>query len=82
MTTQALPQIAADWAFFLDLDGTLLEHAERPDAVRVDAQMRRLLAGLQEGAGGALALISGRAVADIDRLCSPLVLPAAGQHGV
>lgn len=82
MTAQTLPQIEADWAFFLDLDGTLLEHAERPDAVRVDAQMRRLLAGLREGAGGALALISGRAVADIDRLCSPLVLPAAGQHGV
>ncbi len=82
MTAQMLPQIAADWAFFLDLDGTLLEHAERPDAVRVDAPMRRLLADLHEGAGGALALISGRSVADIDRLCSPLVLPAAGQHGV
>ncbi|HMA90948.1 MAG TPA: trehalose-phosphatase [Burkholderiales bacterium] len=82
MTKQALPQPAAEWAFFLDLDGTLLEHAERPDAVRVGAAVRKLLAGLQEGAGGALALISGRSVADIDQLCAPLVLPAAGQHGV
>ena len=77
----APPLPAADWAFFLDIDGTLLEHADTPDAVRVDGAMRTLLADLQAGAGGALALISGRSVADIDRLFAPLVLPAAGQHG-
>lgn len=82
MTAQALPRPSADWAFFLDLDGTLLEHAERPEAVRVDAAMRGLLTGLHAGACGAVALISGRSVADIDRLCAPLVLAAAGQHGV
>jgi trehalose 6-phosphate phosphatase len=79
---RALPQAAADWAFFLDLDGTLLEHAERPDAVRVDAAVRRLLAGLHEGADGGLALISGRALADVDALFAPLRLAVAGQHGV
>jgi trehalose 6-phosphate phosphatase len=81
MSGAALPPLAADWAFFLDIDGTLLEHAERPDAVKVDGAMRRLLSDLNEGAGGALALISGRSVADIDGLFAPLVLPAAGQHG-
>jgi trehalose 6-phosphate phosphatase len=82
MSGTALPQPAADWAYFLDVDGTLLEHAETPDAVRVDADMRALLAALQARAGGALALISGRAVADIDALFEPLRLPVAGQHGV
>jgi trehalose 6-phosphate phosphatase len=81
MSAAPLPRLAADWAFFLDVDGTLLEHADTPDAVRVDGAMRSLLSELQAGAGGALALISGRAVADLDRLFAPLALPAAGQHG-
>jgi trehalose 6-phosphate phosphatase len=78
----ALPPLAADWAIFLDIDGTLLEHADRPDAVRVGEPVLRLLEALRRGTGGALALISGRAVADVDRLFAPLRLPAAGQHGV
>ena len=77
-----LPEPAADWVFFLDIDGTLLEHAERPDAVRPGEPLFRLLAELHRAAGGALALISGRSVSDIDALFSPLRLPAAGQHGV
>jgi trehalose 6-phosphate phosphatase len=81
MSGGPLPPPSADWAFFLDIDGTLLEHADRPEAVKVGGAMRRLLSDLQQGAGGALALISGRSVADIDGLFAPLVLPAAGQHG-
>jgi len=81
MSGASLPPPAADWAFFLDIDGTLLEHADTPDAVQVDGAMRSLLSDLQGGAGGALALISGRAVADVDRLFAPLLLPVAGQHG-
>jgi trehalose 6-phosphate phosphatase len=77
-----LPAASASWALFLDVDGTLLEHAERPDAVRVDPVLGRLLAHLHRATGGALALISGRAVADLDALFAPLVLPAAGQHGL
>ncbi|HXF67290.1 MAG TPA: trehalose-phosphatase [Burkholderiales bacterium] len=76
------PAFSPDWAFFLDIDGTLLEHAERPDAVRADPALGRLLAGLQRACGGALALISGRPVAEMDALFAPLRLPAAGQHGV
>ena len=77
-----LPAFAADWALFLDIDGTLLEHAERPDAVRPGEPVVRLLEELQRAGGGALALISGRAVADIDALFAPLKLPVAGQHGI
>lgn len=69
------------WAFFLDVDGTLLEHAPHPDAVRVGEPLRRLLARLLAAAGGAVAFISGRSVDDLDRLFAPLAFPAAGQHG-
>jgi trehalose 6-phosphate phosphatase len=77
-----LPAYSPGWAVFLDIDGTLLEHVERPDAVRADAALGRLLVGLAEATGGALALISGRPVAELDALFAPLRLPVAGQHGV
>lgn len=76
-----LPAPAPGWAFFLDVDGTLLEHAEHPQAVHVDAELIDLLAQLLEATGGAVALISGRSVEDIGRLFAPLVFPVAGQHG-
>jgi trehalose 6-phosphate phosphatase len=76
------PQFAADWCFFLDLDGTLVDIVERPALVRIDAALHDLLRRLMALTGGAVALISGRALADIDRLFSPLRLPAAGQHGL
>lgn len=76
-----MPPFAAGWAFFLDVDGTLLEHADHPQAVRAGSDLRVLLEGLTAAAGGAVALISGRSVEDIDRLFAPLRLPAAGQHG-
>ena len=75
------PSYARDWAFFLDIDGTLLEIAETPDAVRTDPADHRLLERLHRAAGGAVALISGRTLATIDELFAPLKLPAAGQHG-
>ena len=76
------PQFSARWALFLDIDGTLLDHAEHPAAVHVDAHVLDLLNRLRDAHDGAVALISGRAVADIDALFHPLRLPVAGQHGV
>jgi trehalose 6-phosphate phosphatase len=81
-TGAGLPAFSPGWAIFLDIDGTLLEHAERPDAVRADAALGRLLAELNDATGGALALISGRAVAELDLLFAPLRLAVAGQHGI
>jgi len=69
-------------ALFLDLDGTLFELEATPSAVRADPAERRLLAELHRALDGALALVSGRAVTDIDRILAPLSLPAAGQHGL
>lgn len=76
-----LPALSADMAFFLDVDGTLMDYAEHPQAVRVGVPLLNLLDNLRVASGGALALISGRSIEDIDKLFAPLVLPAAGQHG-
>jgi trehalose 6-phosphate phosphatase len=75
------PSHSRDWAFFLDIDGTLLDIAETPAAVRVEPAEARLLERLHRAAGGAVALISGRTLPMIDALFAPLRLPAAGQHG-
>src|SRR5690606_5903977 len=76
------PAIADDWALFLDVDGTLLEFAESPELVRVPAGLVDTLASLQQRLGGALALVSGRRLAQLDQLFTPLRLPAAGLHGL
>jgi len=77
-----MPPFQPHWAFFLDIDGTLLEIAATPKAVHAARADCRLVAALYDKAGGALALVSGRSLAMIDELFSPLHLPAAGQHGV
>jgi trehalose 6-phosphate phosphatase len=76
-----VPRFSRDWALFLDVDGTLLDIAPHPAAVRVDAPLRQLLSRLRTAAGGALALVSGRSVADVEALFAPLELCIAGQHG-
>lgn len=70
------------YALFLDLDGTLLEIAERPESVCVDDSVKTLIAVLHDAFNGAAALITGRSIAGIDVLFSPLRLPVAGQHGL
>jgi trehalose 6-phosphate phosphatase len=72
----------AGYAVFLDLDGTLADIAERPDAVHVDIRVLRTLQALRDRASGALAIVSGRDIAMIDKMLHPLVLPAGGVHGL
>lgn len=74
------PEVAR-WALFLDIDGTLLDIASSPYAVVVPKGLCTTLSTLRDRLGGALALISGRALSSIDSLFQPLKLPAAGQHG-
>jgi len=81
VSRSSVPAFVAGWAFFLDVDGTLLDYADHPLAVRVGRDLRALLEGLSAAAGGAVALISGRSVEEIDRLFAPLRLAVAGQHG-
>ncbi len=68
-------------AYFFDVDGTLLELRRRPEEVVADEHLRGMLTRLQGAAGGAVALVSGRSIADLDRIFAPLTLPAAGLHG-
>ncbi|MBC7993739.1 MAG: trehalose-phosphatase [Rhizobacter sp.] len=68
-------------ALFVDFDGTLVEIAPRPDAVVLPAGMVQLLATLHTRLGGALAVVSGRPIAQLDAFLAPLSLPAAGLHG-
>lgn len=70
------------WCLFLDVDGTLLELAATPGSVHVDSALQDLLSRVSFALHGAVALISGRPIADIDRLFSPRRWPAAGVHGL
>jgi trehalose 6-phosphate phosphatase len=76
-----LPAANARWALFLDVDGTLLDFQDDPAAVAADASLQALLHDLHDALDGALALVSGRALADLDRLFdAPWAM--AGLHGL
>lgn len=70
-----------DCAFFLDFDGTLADIAPQPDQVKVAPELLQTLQKLQRECGGALAIISGRAIATIDQHVHPLKAAVAGIHG-
>jgi trehalose 6-phosphate phosphatase len=77
-----IPALALDRiAILLDVDGTILDFAPTPSQVKVPAKLRETLTKLLHRTKGALALVSGRPLADIDRLFAPLKLPAIGGHG-
>ena len=69
------------YAFLLDIDGTLLELAPTPRDVVVPPRLCATLRGLHERTNGALALVSGRSLPDIDVIFAPLQFPAVGGHG-
>jgi trehalose 6-phosphate phosphatase len=69
-------------ALFLDYDGTLVPIAPTPDEAMADDAVLALLQALERRLGGALAVVSGRPVADIDRMLAPLRLTVAGLHGL
>ncbi len=76
------PAASADWAYFLDVDGTLVAIAETPDAVHMDRALLDLLTRLHEACDGAMALVSGRAIGDLERHLGGLRVPIVGQHGL
>lgn len=78
----APPAIDDACAVFLDVDGTLLDFAPRPDAVSVPPPLRDTLQALHRRLGGAVALVSGRPLGVLDALFHPLRLPGAGMHGL
>ena len=68
-------------ALFLDVDGTLLEFEIHPDLVGLPLGALDIIGRVSDRLGGALALVSGRPLAELDRLFSPQRFPAAGLHG-
>ncbi|MCU0911576.1 MAG: trehalose-phosphatase [Rhodobacteraceae bacterium] len=69
-------------ALFLDIDGTLVEHAPHPDGVRVAPGLPEILGALDRRLDGAVAFVTGRNLAMVDRLFAGLGLAAAATFGV
>lgn len=70
------------WALFLDFDGTLVDLAPTPDAVTVPPGLPGLLRALKERLGGAVAIVTGRPLADVDAFLPGLELDGCGLHGL
>ena len=75
------PLLPGRTALYLDFDGTLAELAQTPDGVVIDDSLPPLLAALARELDGALAILSGRRLAAIDALLSPVQVSGAGLHG-
>lgn len=78
---QSVRRHPESFAIFLDFDGTLVDIAPTPDGIFVPNNLRMTLTRLSSVLDGALAILTGRQIADIDRFLHPLVLVAAGVHG-
>ena len=68
-------------ALFLDFDGTLADIAPKPWLATLEPGIRETLARLQANFDGALAVVSGRQLEDIDVMLGLPGIPAAGIHG-
>ncbi len=71
----------SEYAFLLDIDGTLLDLAQTPREVWVPPGLAETLNRLHDKTSGALALVSGRSLNDIDLIFAPAQFPAVGGHG-
>lgn len=82
----APPALAAlleqgDVALFLDFDGTLVEIAPGPDAIAPREALAARLLRLSERLAGRCAIVSGRAISDVEKHLGPLGIAVAGSHG-
>ncbi|MEH2480651.1 trehalose 6-phosphate phosphatase [Nitrobacteraceae bacterium AZCC 2146] len=68
-------------ALLLDIDGTLLDMAPTPREVWVPPELATAMGRLLQRTDGALALVSGRSLNDIDLIFAPMLFPAVGGHG-
>ena len=81
LPTAPTPEVS-ELALFLDFDGTIADIAERPELAAIPEALKARLALAQAQLHGALAIVSGRTITDLDRLLAPLELAAAGIHGL
>lgn len=81
MTSDLSIDSAIEPALFLDFDGTLVDIAARPELVHVPITLVSTLRRVHYALDGAVAIVSGRPLSQLDSLLAPLLLPAAGMHG-
>ena len=82
VNVRTLPEPCPDWALFLDFDGCIVDIAPTPEAVDVPNHLPSLLVALREALGGAVAIVSGRSIEQIDRFLGSAVPAVAGLHGL
>jgi trehalose 6-phosphate phosphatase len=70
-----------EWAILLDVDGTIVDLAPTPADIHVPPSLRETLIRLREKSSGAVALVSGRTLRDLDQIFAPLRLAVIGGHG-
>lgn len=80
--TRKPPPVETSWAWFFDIDGTLVELAHVPSGIVLDDEMAAIIERLRLFSGGAVALVTGRKIEEVDRLLPLDALPIAGQHGL
>ncbi|WP_156840351.1 trehalose-phosphatase [Novosphingobium aquimarinum] len=68
-------------ALFLDFDGTLVEIADHPESIHVADGLPAMLEALSTSLDGRMAIVSGRALSDLDRFLGPVAVAMAGSHG-
>jgi len=81
LAASELAQRLSEYALLLDIDGTLLDLAPTPREVWVPPGLAETLSRLHDRTSGALALVSGRSLNDIDLIFAPEQFPAVGGHG-
>ncbi len=82
LMSKPLPMLDRRCALFLDLDGTLSRIAPTPDEAIIEDNVLSNVAQIQAALKGAVAVVSGRPVSQIDAMCYPWHFTAAGQHGL
>ncbi len=81
LTAGDLARRLRECTVLLDIDGTLLDLAPTPREVWVPPGLAKTLSQLHDKTAGALALVSGRSLNDIDLIFAPEQFPAVGGHG-
>lgn len=75
------PRLTSRHALFLDFDGTLIDIAPSPHAITVPPELPSVLMRLQLLLGGAVAIVSGRPLDDLQNYLAPADLDMVGEHG-
>ena len=75
-------ELLREASLFLDFDGTLVDIAPRPDAVRASSELSDLLSRLHQRLEGRVAILTGRAAADVADLLGTVTIMVGGHHGL